>query len=58
MKHESDLSVIIKFDRRGFVSSVLLGATCEKDQLILDGGLKRLLKPNRFAWLKNLLKRR
>lgn len=51
------ISALFEFHPNGRLKGVLWNAESEKDQVILQRGLSRLLKPQKFDLLKKLFRR-
>lgn len=51
-------AALVRFDRSGRVESVYLVADNERDQILVERGLRRIMRPNVWYWLRWLLGRR
>ncbi len=51
-------AALVRFDRSGRVESVYLVANSERDQVLVEWGLRRIMRPNVWYWLRWLLGRR
>ncbi len=51
-------AALVRFDRSGRVESVYLVANSERDQVLVEWGLRRIMRPNVWSWLRWLLGRK
>jgi hypothetical protein len=51
---KSNLSIVFKFSKGGWLKAILLNAETDRDQAILEKALDRLIKTAHFSWLRRL----
>jgi hypothetical protein len=56
-KAKGKITALFEFYSTSALKGIFLGAESEEDQKILETGLRRILKPSHFEWLKRLFQR-
>jgi hypothetical protein len=56
MKANEKISVLLEFSQAGNLKGIFLNANTEHDQIILQKGLSRLLKHEKFSLVKRIFR--
>ncbi len=54
VKTKEKVTAVFEFNQTGNLVSVFLNAENERDQLVLERGIERLVKPSHLSWMKRL----
>lgn len=57
LKAKGVISAVFEFSETGGLKAIYLNAENDQDQIVLEKGLSRLLKPEYFGWLKRLFRK-
>lgn len=55
-KAKEKITAVFEFNQNGYLKSIFLNSQGERDQLILERGIERLMKPSYLGWVRRLFK--
>ena len=56
-RSQSEMSIVLRFSKTGFLRAILLDAPDDTSQAVLEKSFDRLVRPGAMAWLRRLFNR-
>lgn len=56
VKAQGTITAIFEFNPGGYLKTIFLNSRDDRDQIVLQRGIERLLKPSHLSWVKRLFK--